>query len=300
MAIDEAAILSLIRSDENPPAGRVAALRALAAQESPRLDEMVRASLDASEVELRVAALALLARRDKPLALKRVREILSRPTDLREDQAAILTLGKIANAAADQVLLAQLERFSSDETAGVRLELLEAVGSRATQNSRLAEALKNLATPPDDDPASRFAECIEGGDAKRGRDLFLTHLQAQCVRCHRIGKQGSDVGPGLDGVATRRDARFLLRSMVAPSADIDEKYRVQTVVLYNGKVVQGVLLERGKEELVLADAQGKKIRIPREDVDQMVEQKSSIMPAMDRVLTPSELRDLVSFLRSLR
>ena len=69
--------------------------------------------------------------------------------------------------------------------------------------------------PLHEDPTAAFDECLAGGDAERGKKTFMTHLTAACIRCHRVGKEGSTVGPNLEDVATKRDTKYLLRSIVA-------------------------------------------------------------------------------------
>lgn len=62
------------------------------------------------------------------------------------------------------------------------------------------------------------------GDAKRGDALFWTHPVAACKNCHILKGQGSAVGPALDGIASRKDAAYLLESLINPNAKLAEGY----------------------------------------------------------------------------
>lgn len=145
-----------------------------------------------------------------------------------------------------------------------------------------------------------YEECLQGGDIQRGSELFFTHIAAQCVRCHRVGRQGSNVGPPLDDIGTKRDARHLLRAMVAPSADVDKKYRTTVALLDSGQTVQGVLIERTEKSLRMLNAQGKEVEINTDEIEETIEQGQSIMPEMTQVLSRREIRDLVAYLQSLQ
>lgn len=62
------------------------------------------------------------------------------------------------------------------------------------------------------------------GDAKRGEKIFWEHPVAACKNCHILKGQGSAVGPALDGIATRKDAAYILESLINPNAKLAEGY----------------------------------------------------------------------------
>ena len=125
-------------------------------------------------------------------------------------------------------------------------------------------------------------------------------IRDRCARCHRVGKNGSTVGPNLQSIGRTRDTKHLLRAIVAPSADIEPKYRTQTIILDSGKSISGVLVRKNDSTTVLADNQGKEITINNDEIDDAVEQNISIMPDMTKALSRREIRDLVAYLQSLR
>ena len=141
---------------------------------------------------------------------------------------------------------------------------------------------------------------LAGGDASRGETIFRTDLRAQCSRCHRIGKKGSDIGPELTKIATQRDDQHLLRAIVYPSADIEPKYNAQTLLLADGNVIQGVIKREDETTTVLINSDGKQLEIPTDEIEDVAKTKVSLMPDMTAVLSPSEVRDLVAYLKTLR
>ena len=163
------------------------------------------------------------------------------------------------------------------------------------QHERLLELVRRA----QQDSAALFSECLEGGSADRGRLLFANNITIQCIRCHQVGEQGSQVGPRLDGIASRRDAAHLLRAIIDPSADIEAEYRSVSVLLLSGRVVQGVLLAENDDSITIGDAEGQAIEISEDDIEDLLEQSTSIMPEMQEDLTRRQIRDLVAYLRTL-
>ncbi|MDB6004456.1 MAG: rane-bound dehydrogenase protein [Prosthecobacter sp.] len=62
------------------------------------------------------------------------------------------------------------------------------------------------------------------GDGKRGEKIFWEHPVAACKNCHMLKGQGSAVGPALDGIATRKEAAYILESLVNPNAKLADGY----------------------------------------------------------------------------
>lgn len=282
---------------------RIEAVKSLAASKSDLFGQSLPQVWKMKSAPLRLATLRLLSTpKWHEAALARIAQILSdKRASLAERQLAISLLGQIPGEQADALLAAQIEKHLADGLPQVSLELEEAAAAKASESPQIAKLAQQLAPAADDMAAiAKFRACLSGGDAERGEKVFMTHLDAACIRCHRIGKQGSDVGPALDGVAKRRDPEYLLRSLVAPSAEIDPKFRSTTVLLVSGQTVQGIVTAEDDDKLVLRDAQGKEVVIPQEDIDDLAEQKISLMPEMTKVLTKRELRDVAAYLQSLR
>jgi putative heme-binding domain-containing protein len=139
------------------------------------------------------------------------------------------------------------------------------------------------------------------GDAGRGRRWFVADSAARCQTCHRVGAEGADVGPALDAIGSKYARRDLLRHILEPSREVDPKYATRAVATADGRVVQGVLVERTDRELVLKDAQGRTFRIPRDEVAQEATQPASLMPeGLLRDLSAQQAADLLEYLASLK
>lgn len=80
------------------------------------------------------------------------------------------------------------------------------------------------------------------GNIENGGRLFEEVL---CSRCHRMGHRGGVVGPDLTSAANRFSRHDLLKSILAPSDVVAEKYRGVTVQTIDGKTVTGRVVASG-------------------------------------------------------
>ena len=62
------------------------------------------------------------------------------------------------------------------------------------------------------------------GNAGIGREIFHKHLVAGCARCHALEGKGGNIGPALDGIASRKDRDYLYQSLVEPAAALAEGF----------------------------------------------------------------------------
>jgi mono/diheme cytochrome c family protein len=60
-------------------------------------------------------------------------------------------------------------------------------------------------------------EIAQAGDPKRGELIFQKHPAVACILCHSLKGQGSTVGPPLDGIASRKDAKYIVESLLEPN-----------------------------------------------------------------------------------
>ncbi len=73
-------------------------------------------------------------------------------------------------------------------------------------------------------PGEALAAQTQPGDAKRGEELFWNHPVASCKNCHVLKGQGNAVGPPLDGIAAKKDAAYLVQSLINPNAKLAEGF----------------------------------------------------------------------------
>jgi putative heme-binding domain-containing protein len=123
-------------------------------------------------------------------------------------------------------------------------------------------------------------------------------LKQNCVVCHSLGGQGAVVGPQLDGVGGRGVDR-IMEDILDPSRNVDVAFRTTVLVLQDGDVQSGLFRREEGELLVLADATGKEIKIPKKDVKERRETSTSLMPDnFGDVIPEADLYNLVAYLIS--
>jgi putative heme-binding domain-containing protein len=129
-------------------------------------------------------------------------------------------------------------------------------------------------------------------DTEKGKAVF----QKQCATCHQISGQGARIGPQLDGVGIR-GAERLLEDILDPSRNVDQAFRTTVLSLKDGKVVSGLLLREEGKTLILADANGKEVRVDSDQVEERSASPLSPMPAniLDQV-GKEDLAQLIGFL----
>ena len=107
-----------------------------------------------------------------------------------ERQGALATLGGMKSEQADRLLSGWLDRLLADDVPGeIRLDLIEAAATRSADDLREKLARYEAARPAGD-PLAPYRDCLTGGNARRGFQVFFQRTEAQCLRCHKIGGQG--------------------------------------------------------------------------------------------------------------
>jgi putative membrane-bound dehydrogenase-like protein len=145
----------------------------------------------------------------------------------------------------------------------------------------------------------QLAAQLSTADAQRGADVFRS-AKALCTTCHAIAGRGGTLGPDLTKIGAIRTERDLLEAIVFPSASFVRSYEPSLVKTAKGESY-GILKADGPEEIVLATGPGTEAHIPRSDVREVQPGTVSLMPAgLDGILTPRELTDLVTYLRTAR
>ncbi|MFO0867197.1 MAG: PVC-type heme-binding CxxCH protein [Gemmataceae bacterium] len=139
-----------------------------------------------------------------------------------------------------------------------------------------------------------------GGDPVRGRDLFFGP-KAGCASCHSLNGTGGGIGPDLGKIGALRSSRDLLEAVVFPSNSFARGFEPIVVEMKSGTLHTGVLRREMRDAVWIATAEKAELRLPRSDIADLTPGRTSIMPqGLDAQLSPTEFRDLMAFLQSLR
>lgn len=291
-------LVSLASETSDRPQVQIEALRALASLDSPALAGALQASLTSPHAIVRAEARDLLVRVDPARAVTVLEKTLASGSRL-EKQQALRSLGKLGTPPADAILAAWIDRLVTGELPpALALDVIEAAESR--ENPELRKRLETYREQGDaDDPLTPFRSVLHGGDAERGRDLFRNHQQIYCIRCHRVGAEGGDVGPDLTTIAKDRDRPYLLASIVAPDLEVAEGFDSVMLIVKTGQVISGVVKSEDETSITLATGEAELVTVKKEDILMRARGASAMPAGLHERISRGELRDLVEYLASL-
>jgi putative heme-binding domain-containing protein len=130
------------------------------------------------------------------------------------------------------------------------------------------------------------------GDPMAGRDVF----KKLCAQCHKIYGEGQEVGPDIT-LNGRNDYEQLISNVFDPNLVIGPAYHATTIATADGRVLTGLLVEEGDEEVVIRLQGGQQEVIPVGQVDERKTAEISLMPEdVEKQLRPQEIADLFAFL----
>ena len=139
------------------------------------------------------------------------------------------------------------------------------------------------------------------GDVFRGKQVFSATAGVSCRNCHRVGKEGKEVGPDLTEIGKKYTRAQMLESILEPSKRIDPKYVTYLVETTDGRVLSGLLVSKDENEVIIRDAMNMLVRIPIANVEQLVTREQSLMPdLLLRDMTAEQVADLLAYLGSLK
>jgi putative heme-binding domain-containing protein len=138
------------------------------------------------------------------------------------------------------------------------------------------------------------------GDAPRGATLFWSKT-VNCGSCHKVGEQGTPIGPDLSTIGKLRSREELLESILEPSRRVEPKYAAYVAHTADGRFVSGLLLKRDEHAVVLRDAQNQEITLKSKSVEELRPSRTSLMPDGQMAgLTAQDAADLLAYLASCR
>ena len=276
-------------------------LLALAEMSYNGLTEVLEIGLKDNSLAVRSQALVLIPESNIPVqqAVSLYGEILgNRNASTIEKQIALASLGKLKTAKSSAILETQFLKFIDGKmTPEIQLDLVNAIESLGDKS--LLKLLDEYYASFPDEPLISYLPALSGGSRRRGQVIFNTHEAAQCLLCHSIYESVGLSGPSLAGVGSRLFEREILESLLFPSARLAKGYAIVCLNLLDGEVVAGrvksengntITVQKGNKEVEVVN---KSNILERTDIP-------SSMPDIRGILTKSEIRDLVAFLKRLK
>lgn len=267
------------------------------------LDDLVAIAADAAQPpELRADALSVVGQvnfgKAAPLALAQLEGkeavlvtaaidlIGSQPAQAKELGQRFLA-GKI-----DRSFLPQVARVLQKHAAADKQGEFAALAAQVLKGGLLASA-----TP--EDLAKVESLVVKGGNPERGKAIYFDMKRTQCANCHKLEGVGGQVGPDLSKVWQTHTVPKLLETILDPSKEIKEGYATWSVTTIGGQVYVGLKVQDDEREVVIREASGRDVRVPKSEVDEKLATNKSLMPeGLAATLSFEEMVDLVAFLKS--
>jgi putative membrane-bound dehydrogenase-like protein len=253
----------LVAADQ-PPAIRLAAVRALGAHPEPAVADSLFAGWA-----------------DFPPALRReaVEAVLRQPGRIDRLLAEIAS-GRVKATDLDPQRVNQLTRHGD---AAVRARAAKLLGAARPQDrlKAIEQYRSALALKP---------------DLAHGRTLF----QQKCATCHRVAGMGTEVGPNIADTYNKTPEALLV-DMLDPNRAIDSNFVSYVVATKSGQVLTGLIVGETAASITLRRAENQTDTLLRQEIDEIQSTGQSLMPeGMERELSVQDVADVISFLKNWR
>lgn len=247
-----------------------------------------------------------LVLQDVVAALRRS-PVKPKPEDPTPFRAAILTAGRLDPKQRWRIVMllrhwTNDRRFGADE--GDWKSELGAWSKWFNQSFPKEQPLPNVAADKPAESKYKLEELLaylekdargRAGDVTRGRVVFE---KAQCLKCHKYGREGEGIGPDLTTLSKRFKRADMLESIIYPSKVISDQYRSQQIVTKKDQTITGLVAEQGDNVTILL-SDGSKVTMPKGDIAQRFTTLTSVMPEkLLDPLTKEEIADLFAFMES--
>lgn len=294
-ALDE--IRNLALDAKANPAAREAALKSLIDARPPDLRAVCEKLL--ADRSLAAPAIRGLALFDDPaIAQRLIRDykkfapadraaaidaLVSRPAFAKVLLDNIGSKGAIATADITPYQARQIRNLNDEALTAKLTEKWGAVNETDADKKQFIAKLKAKFTP----------ETLAQANLPRGRQLFTQ----TCAVCHTLYGEGGKVGPDLTG-SGRGNLDYVLENVVDPSAIVAADYRMEIVVMKDGRVLNGIVTQQNPRTLTLRE-QAQETTLERSEILRQKTSPISMMPdGLLQPMTDEQVRDLVAYFMS--
>lgn len=254
-----------------------------------------------TSTQVKTKALNLVMKNNHDKGLTKAAEYLS-SKNITLQKIALSELSKTSkdtNLTIDNLITEKLTALlQKKHHPALALELISA--AKINKNARVkALFAKYQASIQGADLITQFSTTLAGGDAASGKEIFYSGGAAQCLRCHKVNGQGSNVGPDLSNVGNQYTNNYLLEALVDPSGSIAPGYGNITLTLKDNKTINGLFRAETENTITIGKTKASQKTYKKSDIAN-IQRPVSGMPPMNYILSKSEVRDVLAFLQTLK
>jgi putative membrane-bound dehydrogenase-like protein len=167
---------------------------------------------------------------------------------------------------------------------------------RDTTVRELAAKVLDAAAPgPRRSVIDAFTQALNlQGQAAGGKKIY----EERCISCHRLGGEGSAVGPDLATVKSTGKEKLLV-SILDPNREVAPQYVSYVVETREGDSLVGLIANETSSTITVRQAYAKEDVIQRSRIASMRSQTQSLMPeGLEAGLTQQDLADLLEYIET--
>ena len=141
--------------------------------------------------------------------------------------------------------------------------------------------------------AAQSASAQDRSAIEAGAEIYQTH----CASCHRLDREGHNVGPDLFGIRNQPKETILLH-LVNPNYEVVAGFNACTIECKDGRELTGLIIGESPASVTLRQAQGIEETIPRTGITRLAVGQASLMPeGLEAAMSQQELADLLACLK---
>ncbi|REG88680.1 PVC-type heme-binding CxxCH protein [Algoriphagus antarcticus] len=248
---------------------------------------------------IRSVALHNISKANLPAGREELGEWIPQLDDFQK--TAIVKLFSGSKNGAD--ILKQLYAQDHLDITAFDLSTAETILNHETSDSRGNEIYKKILEIEEKERNSldgRIAELrpiIENNDGNvvKGKAMFQT-----CLMCHKVGNQGQNFAPALDGSASR-DTEALLTAILDPDAAVESNYATFRVTKKDGGNIEGFLVKRDEGGTTIGFMGGSQLFIQAKEIRSQgfLGGRSFMMKGLIDHYTKDQVADLFAYINTL-
>ena len=276
---------------------RAAAIGALAKFAPGDLEATLTSTLFDTESSVRAASLAAYQDVFPGRALPLLERALAADS-LDERRVALQGLGRIGDPAADELLLAALERQKLGLfPAELALDLTLAAEARPGEKVKEALKARGEARKAADEKIASYLDCQYGGDAENGRKVFRENASLTCLKCHVASDgDGGVVGPKLVGIGKRLSRLQILESILDPNRILSPGYEGVVFSMQDDTFVEGAIVSETPDAVRVRKSDGTEVELAPSEIASRRKGLSAMPDGLRQFVSRENLRDLVEYL----
>ncbi len=207
------------------------------------------------------------------------------------------TVTRVRAATTERTVFWKPEELLDEHPLEAELALAElGLSQEGFSNKELEDELLQIAS------AELAQLAMENGNVERGKELFYKSAAA-CATCHDPAAGAQRIGPDLKTLTTTLTSEELIDSVLRPSNRIDKDFAQVSVLTSDGAIRTGIRISEDEKQLILRNlAEPQPIVIAQDDIEEVVQSRTSLMPAnlAQTLKSREEFFDLMKYVLEVR